>query len=459
MTPPKPPLGLRQRLMLALMVPLTAVFAIGVILDYRLAKETADAAFDQSLADAALDIASHIQASEGDLDVELSSEAEAMLRSDGKDHIYFAVRDGDGRLLAGDRDLVAGEAAADGQMLFIDSRFRDGWTRAVVHRVDAATGPITITVAETLSKRNRASRKILTAMILPNLIVIVGTLLAVYLGVRRGLRPLDEVEEAIATRSPRDLREIDTTETPREIRPLVARLNDLFGLLREAAAGQQRFLADAAHQLRTPLAGLQTQIELATVEGRFQSDPERLASIEEATGRIAHLVDQLLVFARSEPAAAATQIFEPVPLDLLLEKAASIFLDRALSKGIDLGFDIAPVTVNGIPWMLREALTNLIDNALRYTPGGGTITVRSSRREGNAVLEVEDNGPGIPAEEQEKIFDRFYRIPGTAGEGCGLGLTIVREIAHLHGAEVRLATLQGGGLRISLMFPVTDGAH
>lgn len=457
MTPPKPPLGLRQRLMLALMVPLTFVFAIGVILDYRLAKETADAAFDQSLADAALDIASHIQASEGDLDVELSSEAEAMLRSDGKDQIYFAVRDEDGRLLAGDHDLPVGQAPDDGQMRFVDSRFRDGWTRAVVHRVDAAAGPITITVAETLSKRNRASRKILTAMILPNLVVILGTLLAVYLGVRRGLRPLDEVEQAIATRSPRDLREIDTSETPREIRPLVARLNDLFDLLREAAAGQQRFLADAAHQLRTPLAGLQTQIELATAEGRFQSDPERLASIEEATERIAHLVNQLLVFARSEPAAAAAQVFEPVALDALLEKAASIFLDRALAKGIDLGFDIVPVTIHGIPWMLREALANLIDNALRYTPAGGTITVRSALRDGHAVLEVEDNGPGIPAEERERVFDRFYRIAGTAGEGCGLGLTIVREIAHLHEADIRLASPEGGGLTVTLIFPAAAG--
>lgn len=436
------------------------VFAISVFLDYRLARETADAAFDQSLGDAVLDIASHIQTSETQLSVALSAEAEAMLRSDAADRIYFAVRDNTGRLLAGDADLPDVRITARSQPEFKDSHFRDQWTRAAVQGVSSPHGDITITVAETLSKRNRTNRKILTAMILPNLLVILAAFLAVYVGVRKGLAPLDGVEQEIGARSPRDLREIDVNPTPREIRPMLARLNGLFALLRDASAAQQRFLADAAHQLRTPLAGLQTQIELATLAGRFQSDPERLARIEDATGRVMHLVDQLLIYARAEPAAAATQLFEPVSLAALVEKAASIFLDRALAKDVDLGFEIELATVEGIPWMLREALANLIDNALRYTRASGVVTVRSGMRGQFAILEVEDNGPGIPVDQRSRIFERFYRIPGSSGEGCGLGLAIVREIAELHGARIQLAEQASGGVRMTLIFPVvaTDPA-
>ena len=222
----RPSISLRQRLLLAILAPLMLVFAISVFLDYRLAKETADAAFDQSLADAALDIAAHIQTGESQVSVKLSSEAEAMLRSDGSDKIYFAVRDGSGHLLAGDADLPDLRLAAQGQPEFKDTRFRGAWIRSAVQRIDSPLSEITITVAETLSKRNRASRKVLTAMILPNLIVIVATFLAVYVGVRKGLAPLAALEREIATRSPSDLREINVQPTPREIWPMLSRLNE-----------------------------------------------------------------------------------------------------------------------------------------------------------------------------------------------------------------------------------------
>jgi len=449
----RPALGLRQRLLLAILAPLMMVFAVSVFLDYRLAKETADAAFDQSLADALLDIASHIRSGGPSIDVALSAEAEAMLRSDASDQIYFAVRDTTGHLLVGDAGLPEMLVSTGSQPEFRDSRFRDRPTRTAVQRVASQRGDITITVAETLSKRNRASRRILTAMILPNLVLIFATFLAVYFGVRKGLASLEEVEREIAARSPRDLREIDVDATPREIRPMLIRLNELFALLRDASAAQQRFLADAAHQLRTPLAGLQTQIEIATMAGRVEEDPERLVHIEEATGRIAHLVDQLLIYARTEPAAAAALVFEPVSLDAIAEKSASLFLDRALAKSIDLGFEIEPARVDGIPWMLREALVNLVDNALRYTPAAGMITVRSGKRGPFALLEVEDNGPGVPADERSRVFERFYRVPGSSGEGCGLGLSIVREIAELHGARIELAEPATGGTRVALIFP------
>jgi len=446
-------MSLRQRLLLALVIPLLLTFIISAVLDYRLARETADAAFDQSLMDAVLDIASHIKTEKTSLSVVLSAEVEAMVRSNVSDTIFFAVHDTKGRLLAGDGDLPVVAVSVTNQPHFLDGNYRDSPVRAVVHGIDSRYGDIVITVAETLNNRNQASRRILTAMILPNLATILVTLIAVYFGIRRGLAPLDHVEGEIARRSPRDLREIEISTTPREIWPTLIRLNELFGLLREAAASQQRFLADAAHQLRTPLAGLQTQIDLATTEGRFDSNPDRLQRINEATGRIGHLIGQLLAYARTEPAANLSNSFEPVLLHDLVEQAASMFLDQALAKNIDLGFNAGQATVSGIPWMLREALANLIDNALRYTPPGGIVTVSSDQKGSDCILTVEDNGPGIPTHEKLQVLERFYRIRGSPGDGCGLGLAIVREVAALHGGTISMCEPAGGGLHISVVIP------
>ncbi len=451
-------LSLRSRLLLAIIAPLCVLFAVSAMFDYRLARETADSAFDHSLADVAQDLASHIRATDESLSVTLSAEAEEILRSDASDIVYFSVRDKLDRLLAGDEELPSRKALAvtrvDNHISFADSQLHGKSIRVAMYQTSSSHGFVTIMVAETVNKRELSSGRILAAMIVPSLVVILATLLAVYFGVRRGLAPLEIVESEIASRSPQDLRAIDDTLTPQEIRPLLARLNALFSLLREAAASQQRFLADAAHQLRTPLTGLQTQIDLATGEGRFTSDPERLLRINEATERIGHLIGQLLTYARTEPATCLSQSLEPVALHDLVEQSASIFLDQALSKEIDLGFEAGPATVAGIPWMLREALANLIDNALRYTPRGGIVTVSSCRREGECTLTVEDNGPGIPADERQQVFERFYRIHGSPGDGCGLGLAIVKEIVAVHNAAIRMEDRAGGGLRFSLVFPI-----
>lgn len=453
MRPLRPPTGLRERLLLWLLAPLAAILAASIVFDYRLARETADAAYDHSLADATLDIASHIKASGQSAQLVLSAEAEEMLRSDATERIYFAVRNPRGELLAGDADLPALAASDSDRPRFVDARYHGSPIRLAILAVRSAGDRLIVTVAETMKKRDRASRRILAAMVVPNLSLMVATVLVIYFGVRRGLAPLDDIEREIARRSPRDLQPLAVDAAPREVQPMLARLNLLFELLREAAAAQQRFLADAAHQLRTPLAGLQTQIELVAAEGQFSEHGDRLARINEATDRINHLVTQLLTFARAEPSTTATQSFQEVPLHDLVEESASIFIDRALARNIDLGFDIAPAHCEGIRWMLREALGNLIDNALRYTPAGGSVTVSSGVRGGRPFLAVEDNGPGIPETERGRVCDRFYRIPGASGDGCGLGLAIVREIAQLHSGELELAEADGGGLRIALSFP------
>ena len=453
------PLGLRQRLLLWILLPLIAVFIGSILFDYRLAQETADTAYDHSLNNAALDIAAYIQTVGLNPELRLTPEAEAMLRHDAVDKIFFAVRDSNKQLLIGDAHLPAYPGAIHKRPVFIDDVYQGEKIRATTQLIMVDGNEITITVAETMREREHASNRILAATIIPNLVIIAATLLVIYFGVRRGLAPLVHVENQIASRSPRDLRALDIGHAPREIRPMLTRLNELFESLRTAAAAQQRFLADAAHQLRTPLAGLQTQIELVAAEGKYVRNDERLARIEEAAERIAHLVTQLLIYAQTEPAASANQIFHPVALHELAESAASTFIDRALAKDIDLGFEIQPAIAEGIAWMLREALGNLIDNALRYCPAGSTITVRSGVHSGRPYLAVEDNGPGIPPEEHKKVFERFYRIPGSISGGCGLGLPIVQEIAHLHAATITFSKPANGGLTVTLTFPENHTEH
>ena len=207
----------------------------------------------------------------------------------------------------------------------------------------------------------------------------------------------------------------------------------------------ERFIADAAHQLRTPIAGLRTQTELAL----RQSDPHEtratLTQIQTAAEHITHLVNQLLSLARAEPSAEHAQAMQPLDITALARTTTTEWVPRALAHGIDLGFEgsEAPVQVNGDDFLLREMLNNLIDNAIRYTPRGGHVTVRLSGTENSIHIGVEDNGPGIPESERDAVLERFHRVLGTGVDGCGLGLAIVREIILRHGGTIRL--LAGAG--------------
>lgn len=452
---PAPP-GLRQRLIVALAIPLVVILCVSSLFDYRMAKTTSGSAHDQALADAVFDLESHIRSRRLTAGMDLSEESEAMLRSNAPDRIYFSIRDAGNHLLAGDDDIPGFPMPRGGEVGFADAVYHGAAVRVAMRRLVLPEAQIFITVMETTQKRILSQQQILTAMLLPNLAVIVASLLAVLYGVRRGLLPLEAVEREIAARSPNDLHEIDLATAPHEIHPMLRRLNELFQLLREATEAQNRFIADAAHQLRTPLAGLQTQIDLAVGEGAFSHNAGRLQNIEDGTNRLVRLLGQLLSYARAEASASISDKLEPVALAQIVEKSASDFFDAALAKEIDLGFDISPVSIVGVPWLLQEALANLIDNAIRYAPIAGTITVRCGELGGKPFLEVEDNGPGIPPEQEGKIFKRFYRIPGSPSNGCGLGLPIVKEIADLHGAEVLLLHRHSPGLCVRLEFSASS---
>lgn len=444
---------LRRRLLFLLLLPLTSLLIVSLAFDYRIAFEPASEAYDHALADDAVALAGRVRFLDGRLQVDLPAAAEAVLRTDRSDQEYLSIYGEDDVLLAGDADLRPDPPRPGVNPGLADAEFRGRTVRKATYRILTAGGEVALTVAETTHKRERAGSKILAGMILPNLLLIVVSLGLVYVGVRRGLAPLTHLGEKISQREPHNLSPLPREAVPGEAEPLIRAMDGLIGDLRSAATAQQAFLANAAHQLKTPLAGLQTQLEL-----HVQELPEmyraRGSRLLDATRRLGHLAHQLLALARSGPDADVTPEKRLVDLGRLLEASASGWFDQALAKEVDLGFETARVMVNGSEWLLRELLANLIDNALNYTPAGGRVTARDGLDgTGRPYVEVEDNGPGIPPAERERIFDRFYRAEGSTGQGTGLGLAIVKEVAERHGAEIAVHPANAeGGTRFRVTF-------
>ena len=451
---------LRRRLLLLLLLPLSAQLLVSLLIDYRFAFTPAAEAYDHALADDAVALAGRLRMVEGKLEVDLPAAAEAVLRSDQSDQEFLSIYGPNGEFLAGDEDLLPyRQVLARNNPLLVDAEFRGYKVRKASYRVDTEAGPVNITVAETTRKRERAGSKILAAMILPNVLLILATLVLVYLGVRRGLAPLTHLSEAIGRRNPHDLGPLPERDIPGEAEPLIKAMDSLLGDLRSAAQAQQAFMANAAHQLKTPLAGLQAQLELHVQELPGDSR-QRAVRLLDATHRLGHLAHQLLALARSGPDAELSNEKRPVDLGELLKANASGWFDQAIGRDIDLGFESEPAIIVGTEWLLREMLSNLIDNALRYTPSGGHVTARSGiDAAGRPFVEVEDDGPGIPDEERGRIFERFYRLSGAAGKGSGLGLAIVKEVADRHAAMVELNSGANGiGCCFRIVFNVAERA-
>ena len=378
-----------------------------------------------------------------------------MLRTDKYDTIYYHLRRPDGSALAGDPGLPpipAGLQPEDGVIAY-DGEYRGQPIRVVALLVPCGGQICTVQVAETTNKRRKLARNIVLSSLVPELLITLATLAIVWVGVKRGLAPLEDLSNEIRARSARDLRPIDQAQAPEEARPLVGALNQLFGQVAGASSNQQRFLANAAHQLRTPLAGLQAHTEIALSQEISDETRAQLEQVHRATIRTARLANQLLALARAEPGGTRVDT-QPVNLRSVVEGAADEWVHRAMAKEIDLGFELSDAMVAGDALLLREVLANLIHNALEYTPQGGRVTITTGLRNDCAFLEVEDDGPGIPAAEREQVLERFYRIAGTSGTGSGLGLSIVREIALAHGAEILIhAGAHGRGCKVGLTFP------
>jgi two-component system sensor histidine kinase TctE len=450
-------------LLRALLPPVATLLLAGAIGAYFLSLEPASDAYDQALVDVGIALGERIRSSGETVSFDLPGAAEQVLRTDKYDTIYYGVRRADGSALAGDPGLPpvpALQKSEDGVIAY-DAEYLGRKIRVAALLVPCGREICTVQVAETTNKRRALARNIVLSSLVPELLITLATLAIVWFGVKRGLAPLEDLSNEIRSRSARDLRPIDPGHAPEEARPLVSALNLLFGRVAESSGNQQRFLANAAHQLRTPLAGLQAHIEIALAQWEIsptQAMPEaqraQLEQVHRATIRTARLANQLLALARAEPGGYRAEAFVSVNLRAVVEDAADEWVHRAMAKEIDLGFELSDAPAAGDALLLREALGNLVHNALEYAMQSGRVTVRTGLRNDCAFLEVEDDGPGIPPAEREQVLERFYRVPGTAGTGSGLGLSIVREIALAHGAEIAIGAGESGrGCKVGLTFP------
>ena len=452
-----------------LLAPIIVLWPLSVVITFWVANTIANIPYDGALRDAVSALAQHVRFEGGRAVVVLPSAASSFLRSDERDTVWFQVRGTRGEVLAGDRELqeiFPEEHQTQNVVYFRDDDWHHEPVRIAfmfVYVPEQAHRRAVIQVGETLKKRQDLANEIIAGIIVPQFFLFPLIALLVWFGLQRGTLPLDRLRQRLLSRRPYDLSPIDVREVPEEIAPLIAAFNDLMDRLAQNLKVQERFIADAAHQMRTPLAGLRTQLELAL----RQSDPAEMRAnlerIRTGVDRASHAISQLLSLARSQ--SETPPQFEPVDVNALVREVTQSFVARALNVRIDLGFEESesPASIEGSPLLLRELFGNLIDNALRYTPMGGRVTARVRARD-FVTVEIEDNGTGIGDKERELIFERFYRVPGTEAEGTGLGLSIVRSIAALHRAAVKVspnATERGSVFSVvfARLLPAVETRH
>ena len=405
--------------------------------------EPATQAYDQALVDIGLAIGSQVRVGESQYRFELPQAVDQVLRTDRFDRIYYRVMSPSGIEIAGDPELppppsdqIAHNTTYDGRKV-----------RVVTVQSPCGSSIRTVLVGETTLKRERLARDILLQSLFPEFLIALATLVIVWFGVKRGLEPLARPSEEIKARSAATCGRSTPPALRQETRPLVGALNGLLEEVSAASRSQQRFLA-TPHQLRTPLAGLQAHTEPALAQPMPEACRTQLEQVHRRRSAPAASRTSFAL-ARTEPARSATAA---VDLKGIAGGEADCWVRQSLTRDIDLGFELEPAPVQGDAFLLREALSNLVHNAIEYSNRGGRVTVRTGRRNGHAFLEVEDDGPGIAPEERERVLERFWRARH-AGHGSGLGLAIVREIAASHAASLFVAEGTAGGCRVGITFP------
>jgi two-component system sensor histidine kinase TctE len=451
-------ISIRRQLLSWLLVPLGLLWVLSAAVTFVLAESYADEVYDDQLLNSADSVVGRLRNKSTGLDVDLPPTAIAMLRHNFKDKFYFQIISFDGKMIDGDAVLPIPASLTDRPLpAFGDGVVAGDRVRTLLLDAEVEETPskhVFVQVAETLESRKMLARHVLTNTIMSQLVVIVLGAAAVWFGVTRGLSRLEVLRNDVSSRSQRDLSPIDESRAPLEVRPLVHAINDLLQLLREDLEAKQRFVANAAHQMRTPLAGLKTYIGLLKKMVSNENAVEVLNQLDAGADRTTHLVNRLLALAKAEPNAFNQAAFKLVDLNEVVSETAASLVPEAVNKNIDLAFVASdePAIIMADPANLHELVVNIIENAVRYTQEGGTVTV--SILNGETVgLAVEDNGPGIPQEERERVFERFYRILGTGISGSGLGLSIVNEIARSHNARVILGPgAEGVGTRVQVEF-------
>jgi two-component system sensor histidine kinase TctE len=446
--------SLRARL-LAWLLPLLLVVGVAAAAGaYVFMERRLTAAYDLDLADIARALVPHLRERGGQVSLELTPLADAVLRADSTDRIFYAVHDAGGRVVAGERTLESAPTlrARDSRPHFWDTRRGGEPLRAVAIDAEVGGTPVTVIAMETTHKRERATRDALLSSIAPVVLLLTSAAIATILGVRRGLGPMDRLTDEVKTRSHMDLRAVDESRVADELLPLVRALNAMLARLSEAQTTQARLIANAAHQLRTPIAGLVTQLELAKTDGAGRE--AHLAHAREGATRLARLAQQLLSLAAADPISNPNARDEPLDLAEIVKSRADRWTRSAIARGVELEFDLAPAPAQGIPLLVGELAENLVDNASRY--GARSVRIVTRRDAADSIVEVADDGPGIPAAERERIFERFHRADNEATEGSGLGLAIVREIAQRHHAAIAVHDAPGStGVIVRVAFRAT----
>jgi two-component system sensor histidine kinase TctE len=448
-----------------LLAPLLLLWPLSIASIWLVAQGIANGPFDRELGDKARVLSKYVTVGASSPEgaplasFALPPSALELLRTDEADDVYYQVLGLRGEFLSGERRVsvpVEDVRPPVGEVYYRDDEIDHKDVRVAYLWIGLpdgeSEGACLVQVAETLGKRSRLATEIFRGVILPQFLILPLAVLLVWMALSRGIAPLNELQQRIRRRESNDLSAIDERDVPEEVSPLVRAINDLLARLDQSLRTQKHFLADAAHQLKTPLAGLRMQAELAQRDiDAGERDPlalkKSLRQIARSSQSAAHMVNQLLAMARAEDREHAAPE-QPVDLADLAIETVRDFVPRALERRIDLGYEAPAATarhprgpvVAGHPVLLRELIRNLVDNALLYTPAGGTVTVRVVDDPFGqvVVLQVEDSGPGIPAAEREQVFQPFYRALGTNVDGSGLGLAIVREIAFRHGAELTL---------------------
>ena len=450
--------SLKASIAYRLIIPVIIFIILETALSYYVTLHYVEKTYDRWLLDSAHSLTQEVKLVDGKVVVNLSDTALDIFKWDETDTTFFKIETAKNELLAGDILLPSPVISVNIEGAVFSNTFLDDEAIRIVsiQANNVLPKKIYIHVGETLNKRRDMMLDILLADLIPQILLTLLISLLIYEGISHGLAPLHKLADDISQRSSNDLSPISESHVFTEVKTLTDTINNLLGKLSTAIASQQRFIANAAHQLRTPLAGLKLQAERAQREDNIQAMRPALCQIQNSADKITHLITQLLALARSGSINGSQQMTS-IDLYDLVKNICIDWVPKALEKNIEISFDseVNSYFVLADKVLLTELLANLLDNAINYGYQQGNIFVTLVQYP-DICLSIEDDGPGIQQSEQDKIFERFYRIPGSSGNGCGLGLAIVKEIAELHEVEISLSASSKGGVRIDLQFkPIT----
>ncbi|MBX9691251.1 MAG: sensor histidine kinase [Cyanobacteria bacterium] len=462
--------SIKHNLLLWLLIPLLTLAVLSTTATYILGVNLARNIYDKQLLNSADSVAARLRVRGGRISVDLPPAAQSILRHNYHDEFYFQVISPDGVKIAGDQILPSPPAMpGDSEPIFRTVKMKGREVRLVCLSAptpELAFDHVLIQVAETRNTRMAFAGQVTLYLLLVQLVLIVSGAVAIWIGIRRGLLPLTRVEQTVQARSPGDLTPLNVDE-PIEILSLTKAINRLLDALKDDIEAQKRFTSNAAHQLRTPLAIIGTYTDLARKllqEKRFDEVVDVLAELDSGTKRMSRLVNRLLTLAKSDPTVASSRPGIVLDLNTCASNVCAAHVPDALKKQIELEFQSAygPALVYGDPAALEELISNLVENSILYTQPNGSVTINLSVSDSKTVLTVSDDGLGIPSQERERVFERFYRVSGTEQHGTGLGLAIVKEIATAHNAVVNIAdgpSKRGTTFSIDFPIPKLNGSN